>query len=365
MKKINSFLLIFTFLSSIFATNLHSMKRSADDARTSEISEETRYSKQPRRFLHGLRTFLQKQNSDQTNHFDELPNELLVKIFADSNPTKDELIKLSKVSKKFHNIALDKVFINPEIHEYETILNSVINFDTSTNTLNLNHLNSSDRVKALLGFKFLIQVRDKSLFFKASGIDSQLFCVAQYNALLRFLETLNNDLNKLRIDAELEISVLEKSVLGIDAPYTINLANIYPGLTINLKQKNNILININNLAYGETPLMIASKLYLININLININLIKALLILGADVNTKSIWQNTLLHFALKNNLPEIAILLLENNANFRIKNNIGETALELAARLNNSEINKVLIPKLTWYERQSFNFARFFKARVG
>ena len=361
MKKINSFLLIFTFFSSIFAANLNSMKRQTpDNPEVIETTEETnRYLKQPRRFLHGLRTFRKKQNPDQANHFDELPDEVLAKIFVDSNNSENALFK---VCKRFYGIRSNQTFIRLKIRKYKKLLNSVINFDSSTNTLNLTYINSDDRVKALLGFKFLIQLRTKSLFLKTLGINAQTFCIEQYNALLRFFENFNDYLKNLRIDEELKPSNLEKSILGIDAPYNVNLVSIYTYLTINLKQRNNILINVNNLACGETPLIIASKLY--SINGVNIDLIKMLLALGADINLKSTTQNTPLHFALKNKLSEPAVLFLESNANFRIKNNIGETALELIARLNNPEIDKVLIPKLTWYEKQLFNFARFFKTRI-
>ena len=373
MKKINSFLLIFTFLSSIFATNLNAMKRSADDAELAETTEETRASKEPRSFWHGLRTFLQKQNTDQTNHFDEtnhpdetnhfdaLPDELLVKILEDSNSTKEELINLSKVSRRFHQIALD-LDNRATIHEYLRLLNSVINFDTTTNTLRLNYLHSNDRVKALLGFKFLIQLRTKSLYLKYSGIDPQTFCVEQYNALINFFKD-------LRFGNEVA-NLLETNILGYDAPSPFqqidDIKYFFARTLEEYPQKINEHIVLNKNMYRSTT----RKYSLLEIALTYYNgldLIQMLVILGAKINNQSEYGDTPLHFTLKyhiHHLQEIAILLLNNNADFRIKNNRGETALELIARLNNPEIDKVLIPKLTWYEKQLFKFARFFKTRI-
>ncbi|XP_069652673.1 ankyrin repeat domain-containing protein 22 isoform X3 [Haliaeetus albicilla] len=128
-----------------------------------------------------------------------------------------------------------------------------------------------------------------------------------------------------------------------------------------LLERNSNYLNIQDSFGGDTPLICACKQgnnrivsYLLNrnadVNLRNKvsktkqneNLIKMLLRAGADVNATDFSGNTALHYACEMKNQAVIPLLLEAHTDTSVKNQDGETPLDIARRLQFHNIESML-----------------------
>ncbi|XP_062436629.1 ankyrin repeat domain-containing protein 22 [Rhea pennata] len=90
------------------------------------------------------------------------------------------------------------------------------------------------------------------------------------------------------------------------------------------------------------PVMLIGYLLMVSKTKQNENLIKMLLRAGADVNAADVSGRTALHYACEMKNQAVIFLLLEAHADPSVKNQEGETPLDIARRLQFSNIESML-----------------------
>ncbi|KAL0477721.1 hypothetical protein AKO1_005234 [Acrasis kona] len=74
--------------------------------------------------------------------------------------------------------------------------------------------------------------------------------------------------------------------------------------------------------------------------------VRILITFGADVNKPTNLNNTPLHTAAKNRSSKVAVILIKNGADYTIKNNENQTAVERARSLGHDDFVERIIPYL-------------------
>jgi ankyrin repeat protein len=90
--------------------------------------------------------------------------------------------------------------------------------------------------------------------------------------------------------------------------------------------------------FNETPLRLAAKNN-------HLDVVKMLIVKKAQIDASNDKGETALHLATENNNIEVIKFLIENSANFEAQTDKGETALQIAVKHNYLEVVKLLIEK--------------------